>query len=227
MATWPNAQSGNTGENVRTVQYLLNAKGSSLSVDGDFGPATQAAVDAFQDAHGLTADGVVGNETWPQLIITVQSGTSGDAGKAVQSQVDSRLPGMLVIDGDFGPLTQEAVEGFQNPIAATVDGIVGPQSWNLFVNGYLDATNAMQAAENVHAAWLDHDEALASKWATESARHELFAIPPKPGAGPENGGVAVGTAFATWSSEALGELVIGVNDGAGAPFFYALTAQVN
>ena len=113
MATWPIEKSGDKGENIRTVQYLLNAHRASLSVDADFGPATQAAVKAFQKKHGLTQDGIVGNQTWPALIITVKSGSSGDAVTAVQSQVDSRLPKRLAIDGDFGPKRTTPSKGFR------------------------------------------------------------------------------------------------------------------
>ncbi len=40
----------------------------STSITGYFGPATKAAVTAFQRKFGLTADGVVGPETWRELL---------------------------------------------------------------------------------------------------------------------------------------------------------------
>jgi cell wall-associated NlpC family hydrolase len=54
---------GANGECVSTLQSMLNDKGASLDVDGDFGPATKAAVIDFQSGNGLEADGVVGPQT--------------------------------------------------------------------------------------------------------------------------------------------------------------------
>jgi len=34
------------------------------AVDGDFGPQTQAAVNAYQQDRGVQADGIVGDQTW-------------------------------------------------------------------------------------------------------------------------------------------------------------------
>jgi peptidoglycan hydrolase-like protein with peptidoglycan-binding domain len=59
---------GNTGAGVRRLQAELNADGAALEEDGVFGPGTDAVVRAWQQAHGLTVDGVVGPATWRALL---------------------------------------------------------------------------------------------------------------------------------------------------------------
>lgn len=62
-------QYGSKGNQVRTMQRLLNALGHSCgSVDGSFGPKTLAAVKAFQKAKGLEVDGSCGPKTWTALL---------------------------------------------------------------------------------------------------------------------------------------------------------------
>ncbi|GHA77590.1 peptidoglycan-binding protein [Streptomyces termitum] len=58
---------GDTGDRVREIQCLAIYHGYSLTVDGQFGPATKNAVTAFQRARGIGADGIVGPSTWRQL----------------------------------------------------------------------------------------------------------------------------------------------------------------
>jgi hypothetical protein len=127
-ARWPNVSQGATGTVVKVIQYLLGAHGRAVTVDGIFGPSTKAAVQAFQRSVGLPADGQVGPQTWPKLIITVQRGSTGDAVRAVQLVVG------VSVDGDFGPATQAAVRRFQSAHKLSVDGIVGPLTWNALVN---------------------------------------------------------------------------------------------
>jgi Putative peptidoglycan binding domain/Glycosyl hydrolases family 25 len=67
LASAPQVAKGATGTVVRTIQGLCIARGHSVSVDGVFGPSTEAAVQAVQRGAGLTADGVVGPKTWPAL----------------------------------------------------------------------------------------------------------------------------------------------------------------
>ncbi|MDW8354565.1 MAG: peptidoglycan-binding protein [Bryobacterales bacterium] len=55
---------GSTGGAVRTLQQRLKTLGFNPGrIDGRFGPATEAAVLAFQRSEGLLADGVVGPRT--------------------------------------------------------------------------------------------------------------------------------------------------------------------
>jgi len=63
----PTLTEGDTGPAVQTLQTRLNVWGATLTVDGNFGPATLAAVKAFQAAQKLTVDGIVGPQTWSAL----------------------------------------------------------------------------------------------------------------------------------------------------------------
>jgi hypothetical protein len=103
-AQWPVLRQGASGETVRSVQYLLRQHGYAVAVDGAFGPPTDAAVRAFQQARGLTVDGVVGPQTWGVLVITVQQGSQGEAVRAAQSQLRARGY-TIAVDGDFGTQT--------------------------------------------------------------------------------------------------------------------------
>ena len=59
---------GSKGDDVKELQKLLN-----ITVDGDFGPATELAVMRFQAQQGLKTDGIVGPKTWSKI----QSRNSG------------------------------------------------------------------------------------------------------------------------------------------------------
>ena len=68
---------GSTGEEVRTIQTKLKRWGYyDGQVDGIFGSKTRQAVIKFQQKNGLTADGIVGNNTLQALGMPV-SGSSG------------------------------------------------------------------------------------------------------------------------------------------------------
>lgn len=58
-----NVKKGQTGNAVRWVQWELNEFGAKLTVDGDFGPKTLAAVKLFQKSKKLVVDGIVGIKT--------------------------------------------------------------------------------------------------------------------------------------------------------------------
>jgi peptidoglycan hydrolase-like protein with peptidoglycan-binding domain len=139
---WPLVRRGDDVFPVRPLQQLLRARGHSVAVDGDFGPLTEAAVEAFQQSKGLTADGIVGPLTWPKLVVQVKRGSTGDAVRAVQEvmkfhdQSDGEAPPVQV-DGIFGPRTDAFVRGFQTAVGTASDGIVGPITWRALVSGML------------------------------------------------------------------------------------------
>jgi hypothetical protein len=56
------------GDLVVWAQEHLVTAGYTIPIDGDFGPATQSAVESFQTAKGLTIDGIVGPATWAALL---------------------------------------------------------------------------------------------------------------------------------------------------------------
>ena len=70
---------GSNGERVELLQRYLNAIAEvytdvpTVEVLGIFGPQTYNAVLAFQRLFGLTADGVVGRDTWNALLDVYES----------------------------------------------------------------------------------------------------------------------------------------------------------
>lgn len=62
---------GSVGCRVKLIQTLLIEKGYNLreyGADAHFGDETDAAVKAYQNAHGLAVDGIVGVNTWKSLL---------------------------------------------------------------------------------------------------------------------------------------------------------------
>lgn len=64
---------GSKGDDVIALQHLLNIEGYKVTIDGDFGAKTEAAVKMLQKAHGLVDDGIVGAKTWAALGVKPQN----------------------------------------------------------------------------------------------------------------------------------------------------------
>jgi peptidoglycan hydrolase-like protein with peptidoglycan-binding domain len=59
----PTVRRGDRGDDVRLAQAGVGA-----TVDGIFGPRTEAMVRAFQSRHRLASDGIVGPKTWQVIL---------------------------------------------------------------------------------------------------------------------------------------------------------------
>ena len=131
---------GDTGEDVTRAQTAINVYNlragnnvRNLNPDGDFGDLTDTAVRAFQRAHQLDPDGIIGPETWAALLRIYPAGSTsgyspvggvgsaapkvsrGSRGKEVedvQAFLNRYAPGYssLAVDGIFGEATAAVVQ---------------------------------------------------------------------------------------------------------------------
>lgn len=135
FAEMPTVRLGSRGNTVKFLQCYLNLYGNSLSVDGQFGAGTQNAVIKFQRDNGLTADGIVGRNTWRKLLMqdatlpVLRQGSRGVYVRYLQQKLLSKLYPVGNIDGIFGAATASAVKQFQSDNGLVADGIVGPLTW--------------------------------------------------------------------------------------------------
>jgi peptidoglycan hydrolase-like protein with peptidoglycan-binding domain len=76
----PTLRRGSQGPDVSYLQQKLVDAGYSVTIDGNFGFHTEAAVVEFQETNGLTADGIVGPQTWGVLESGGAGPSNGGAG---------------------------------------------------------------------------------------------------------------------------------------------------
>ena len=157
---------GASGVDVRTLQYYLDVIAyftdavPDIMQDGVFGPATTAAVQAFQQLAGLSADGVVGRQTWLRLQQAYQD-IQNTLPASIRYQSAEVYPGyvlslgmenqdvrnlqtylrgiaeytgtipVIAVTGSFDEATRDAVAALQAQNGLPASGNVGAATWNL------------------------------------------------------------------------------------------------
>ena len=133
-AEFPTVAPGSTGADVAAAQFLLNQHDVDVEVSGEFDAATEEAIREFEATNGLPSDGILGPLTWSELVVRVQSGSSGDAVRAVQTLLNDHGAD-IAVSGNFNAATRAATIGFERAHGRPVDGIVDIDVWRLLVAG--------------------------------------------------------------------------------------------
>jgi peptidoglycan hydrolase-like protein with peptidoglycan-binding domain len=140
----------------RLYVHSVNDPALAVSLDGQDGPKTQAAIKKFQQDAGLVVDGQVGPLTTAALATgpayvpgsapvappkalepfpgTMAHGATGEGVQDVQEALARHGYQVGPADGVFGSRTEAAVRGFQTANGLVSDGIVGPASWHVLVS---------------------------------------------------------------------------------------------
>lgn len=136
-AATPVLKVGMEGDDVLDLQQKLKALGYfDTECTGYFGAVTEAAVMAFQAEYNLSADGVVGNDTY-RLLASLTADSFIETLEIVQGiytraeilEIQQLLYdlGFLSVEptGYYGEITIDAARRYQKKYNLTVDGIVG------------------------------------------------------------------------------------------------------
>ncbi|MFI6701724.1 peptidoglycan-binding protein [Streptomyces sp. NPDC050509] len=140
-ATWPLIREGDRGGRVFAVQHLLAEHGYRLNADGIFGKITKTAAKELQRRAALLPDGEIGPDTWPHLIVLVDSRAQGHAVEALQILLH-HAGHRTSITGDFTAATGESLKKFQGSHELPVTGVADEETWLLLVTSQQPAIHS-------------------------------------------------------------------------------------
>lgn len=170
---------GEDSDQVRELQHrLLQLNWFTGKITSSYGDATRLAVEGFQVKRGLPGTGEVDQATWDRLldmtrepthdelhnILTpgpalLASGSAGDQVKDLQARLKQLKWFQEKITGTFGPVTVEAVEGFQGkreiPVTGEVDQRTLDRLYSMTRKPTSDELNNVVAASKEPALKLD------------------------------------------------------------------------
>ncbi len=179
---------GAQSSGVQNLQYMLAYVAQyensvpPIPITGYFGQQTENAVRAFQQAYGLSPDGIVGRETWDTLYDVYRGilaslppsafentavpfpgnylvrGSEGEDVRLLQDYInvlaDSGTAGLspLPVTGYFGQATYNAVVTLQRQYGIEANGVVGPLTWEEIASAANDIAEGAQRSVGQYAA---------------------------------------------------------------------------
>ena len=184
----PGLGPGSSGIEVQNIQYLLSYLAEfyntvpPVAIDGVYGPATTAAVSAFQQTFDLPVTGEVSFDTWDVLYRTylgfietipfryvegnvlpypgvpLRLGAEDDSVRVLQEYLNylagffDELP-TVNVTGYFGTQTRQAVLAFQRLQGITPTGTVAAVTWNAITSLYSDLYNGSRLGEGQYPGY--------------------------------------------------------------------------
>jgi peptidoglycan hydrolase-like protein with peptidoglycan-binding domain len=165
---------GSSGGDVRLMQQYLSAirivynSVLPLVVNGRYDMATEDAVKSFQNEFVLKEDGVVGPQTWTQIVriynlvkgkqteiftypgVALRLGSTGPdvmTMEIVLNELHNYYPEIPAVaaNGIFDESFRAAVIAFQIRFGLDPDGIIGPITWRRAIRERSNATNGINA----------------------------------------------------------------------------------
>ena len=201
---------GDEGPEILDIQRRLIVCGEVVDpseVTGRFGPATEAAVRSFQARRNLRVDGLVGPDTWGQL---VEAGFHigdrtlylhappfrGDDVRTLQRKLNALGFDAGREDGVYGPRTDRAMREFQRNVGDEPDGVVGLHT--------IDTLERMRPMDDAQSrALVREEEDLRSL--RDTHRGKVIAVDPGDIAGDESAGLRMAIALSLCEElEAMG-----------------------
>jgi peptidoglycan hydrolase-like protein with peptidoglycan-binding domain len=216
----------------RAVEHLQAAL--HVSVDGEFGPETEAAIRRLQTRHGLAVDGVAGPATWsvigahgqPELkppraaLVKPKPPQTSQSAAGPGVQAGGELGGQAALadatqpaptDGGHGESKGGAVRRLQASLHVSVDGEFGPET-----------EAAVRRFQSEHGLEVDGVVGPAT-WAALGAPGERELHPPRAALGGSSTSAGGGSAGSTSSSGGEGvvaRVIAAADEIATRPYVY-------
>lgn len=151
---FPTIARGNRGEDVRAAQLFLRQRGFEVAASGFFDADMVDVVKRFQERRGLAADGVVGPQTWRNLVMRAERGDRGRHVLALQRLLHKKHGYDVAVDRTYGNKTEVAVMDFKEHMGLRSDGVVGTPAWRYLLWHYVSVRdNRRTCVIDDDAAW--------------------------------------------------------------------------